>query len=400
MRIAYLCNRYPTVSHSFVRREIAGVEAAGHVVDRYTVRHPGPLVDAGDEKEKSRTTVILAAGATGLGFALIRAALRNPRRFAAGLGLTLRGAGWSPRAIVRALAYLGEAAWLVERFRTAPVDHLHAHFGTNPAAVAWLVRRLGGPPYSFTAHGPDEFDRPEALDLGGKVADARLAVGISSFGRSQLMRWSAPPHWHKIAVVRCGVDAGFLEGTPPPAPSAPRFAAVARLNAQKGLPVLIEAAALLKERGRDFNIAIAGDGELRDMLVRRIAESGLEGRVELLGSLDGAGVRRLLEESRVFVLPSFAEGLPVVIMEALALQRPVIASAIAGTPELVDAGCGWLVPAGSAEAVADAMEAAIDASDETIAAMGAEGRRRVAERHDSDRNARALLDAIEACPAC
>lgn len=400
MRIAYLCNRYPTVSHSFVRREIAGVEAAGHVVDRYTVRNPGPVVDASDETEKARTTVILAAGATGLGRALLSVALRSPAKFVGALGLTLRSAGLSPKAIVRALAYLGEAAWLVERFRKTPVDHLHVHFGTNPTAVARLARRLGGPPYSFTAHGPDEFDRPEALDLRGKVADARLAVAISSFGRSQLMRWSEPHHWPKLAVVRCGVDAGFLEVTPQPAPSAPRFAAVARLNAQKGLPVLIEAAALLKARGRDFHIAIAGDGELRDMLTRRIAESGLENQIELLGAIDGAGVRRLLEASRVFVLPSFAEGLPVVIMEALALQRPVIASAIAGTPELVDAGCGWLVPAGSPEAVADAMEAAIDASDETIAEMGREGRRRVAHYHDAAHNAQALIAAIEASPAC
>lgn len=400
MRIAYLCNRYPTVSHSFVRREIAGVESAGHIVDRYTVRHPGMVVDADDQAEALRTTVILAAGATGLGGALFRVALRSPRRFIASLWLAVRSAGWSPRAMVRAMAYLGEASWLVERFRKVPVDHLHAHFGTNPTMVARLVRRLGGPPYSFTAHGPDEFDRPEALDLRAKIADARLAVGISSFGRSQLMRWSDPIHWGKLAVVRCGVDAGFLDATPQPAPSAPRFAAVARLNGQKGLPVLIEAAALLKARGRDFHIAIAGDGELRDMLTRRIAEAGLKEQIELRGAIDGAGVRRLLEESRVFVLPSFAEGLPVVIMEALALQRPVIASSIAGTPELVDASCGWLVPAGSADAVADAMEAAIDASDETIAAMGREGHRRVAEQHDAVRNARALIDAIEACPPC
>jgi glycosyltransferase involved in cell wall biosynthesis len=400
VRIAYLCNRYPAVSHSFVRREIAGVEAAGHSVDRYTVRRPGALIDAGDRAEEARTTAILAAGATGLGTALLRAALRAPRRFAGALALAVRSAGWSPKAMVRAFAYLGEAAWLLERFRKAPVDHLHAHFGTNPAMVARLLRRLGGPPYSFTAHGPDEFDRPDALDLRGKIADARLAVAISSFGRSQLMRWADPADWGRIAVVRCGVDADFLDAAPRPAPSAPRFAAVARLNGQKGLPVLIEAAALLKARGRDFHIAIAGDGELRDMLTRRIAGAGLGDRVELLGSIDGAGVRRLLEDSRVFVLPSFAEGLPVVIMEALALQRPVIASAIAGTPELVDAGCGWLVPAGSPDAVADAMEAAIDASDETIAAMGREGRRRVAAQHDAASNARALVAAIAAQPSC
>ena len=400
MRIAYLCNRYPAVSHSFVRREIAGVEASGHSVDRYTVRAPTTLLDEDDRAEAGRTTAILAAGATGLLSALTVAALRTPRRLAGAARLALQGAGWSPAALVRHMAYLGEAAWLVRRFRAHPVDHLHAHFGTNPATVARLARRLGGPPYSFTAHGPDEFDRPEALDLRGKVADARLAVGISCFGRSQLMRWSDPAHWGKLAVARCGVDARFLAVDPPPAPSAPRFATVARLNAQKGLPLLIEAAALLRTRGRDFRLDIAGDGELREALAERIAEAALTEHVLLLGPLDGAGVRRLIEEARVFVLPSFAEGLPVVIMESLALGRPVIASAIAGTPELVDSACGWLVPAGSAEAVADAMEAAIDASDELIAAMGREGRRRVAERHDAAANAGALVALIAERPPC
>ena len=400
MRIAYLCNRYPAVSHSFIRREITGMEAAGHSVDRYTVRAPAALLDATDRAEAARTTTILAVGASGLVQAMIAALVRAPFRFVGAAQLALRGAGWSPTALVRHLAYLGEAAWLVRRLSANRIDHLHAHFGTNPATVARLARRLGGPPYSFTTHGPDEFDRPQALDLAGKVADARLAVVISSFGRSQLMRWSNPADWSRIIVARCGVDAAFLEKAPSAAPNAPRFAAVARLSGQKGLPLLVEAAALLRELGRDFQLDIAGDGELRDALMRQIAAAGLNEQVRLVGPLDSAGVRRLIEGARAFVLPSFAEGLPVVIMEALALERPVIATAIAGTPELVDASCGWLVPAGSAEAVAGAMAAAIDAPAAVIAAMGREGRRRVAEHHDASRNARALADTIAAAPAC
>ena len=393
MRIAYLCNRYPAVSHSFVRREIAGVEAAGHTVDRYTVRTPSGLVDAADQAEAERTTAILAAGVSRLAVGLILALVCTPWRLAGAARVALRGAGGSPKELVRRFAYLAEAAWLVRRFRRNPVDHLHAHFGTNPAMVARLVRRLGGPPYSFTAHGPDEFDRPESLDLRGKVAEARLAVGISSFGRSQLMRWSDPADWPRIMVARCGVDPSFFGAAA--LPQASRFAAVARLSGQKGLPLLIEAAALLKRCGREFQLDIAGSGELHDGLVRQIAAAGLEREVRLVGTLDGAGVRRLIENARAFVLPSFAEGLPVVIMEALALERPVIATAIAGTPELVDASCGWLVPAGSADAVAAAMVAALDAPDETIRAMGREGRLRVEERHDAARNAAGLMLAID-----
>jgi len=400
LKIAYLCNRYPAVSHSFVRREIAGVEAAGHEVVRFTVRAPATLVDGADRAEATKTTAILGQGMAALVLAGFAAAVRSPGAFLSSAMLVLRSGGARPKEMVRAVAYLLEAAWLRRRLERDGVDHLHVHFGTNPAMVARLARRLGGPPYSFTVHGPDEFDRPEALDLKGKVAEARLAVAISDFGRSQLMRWAAPRDWDRVKVVRCGVDAAFLGDRPPPASSAPRFAAVARLNGQKGLPVLIEAARLLKSRGRDFRLEIAGDGELRADLERQIADGGLSAHVQLLGSLDGAGVRVLLERSRAFVLPSFAEGLPVVIMEALALERPVIATAIAGTPELVDESCGWIVPAGSAVAVADAMEAAIDATDETIAAMGAAGRKRVAGAHDAGRNARTLIDAIASAPAC
>ena len=237
MKIAYLCNRYPAVSHSFVRREIAGVEAAGHQVDRYTVRKSLGVVDPADVVEAERTTGILAAGAPALLAAFIGAMLRTPRRTFGALGLTLRSAGWSPALVIRHLAYVCEAAWLVRRFRSHAVDHLHAHFGTNPATVARLARRLGGPPYSFTAHGPDEFDRAEALDLKGKVAEAYAAVAISSFGASQLMRWSDPADWHRIIVARCGVDASFLASPPSSAPDIPRFATVARLGGPEGTAV-------------------------------------------------------------------------------------------------------------------------------------------------------------------
>ena len=155
MRIAYLCNRYPAVSHSFVRREIAGVEASGHSVDRYTVRAPTTLLDEDDRAEAGRTTAILAAGATGLLSALTVAALRTPRRLAGAARLALQGAGWSPAALVRHMAYLGEAAWLVRRFRAHPVDHLHAHSLGSPAD--WAGRPTASPrtdPTSSTGPRP------------------------------------------------------------------------------------------------------------------------------------------------------------------------------------------------------------------------------------------------------
>ncbi|UAK23358.1 glycosyltransferase family 4 protein [Sphingomonas nostoxanthinifaciens] len=397
MHIAYLTNQYPAVSHSFIRREIAAMEALGHRIDRYSVRGPGGGLGAEDQAEVARTTPILAQGAAALLRAMLAELVTRPATWFAALRLTLGMHKAAGRGLVPHLAYLAEACWLARALRASGAEHVHVHFGTNPAAVARIARRLGAPPYSFTVHGPDEFDRPQELDLAGKVADAKAAVAISSYGRGQLMRWSALADWPKIGVARCGIDASFREvDDVPSAPGIPGFVAVARLAPQKGLPLLIEAAGRLARDGRDFTLTLVGDGPLRAELTAQAARLGLSDRVVFAGICDGAGVRRHLLAARAFVLPSFAEGLPVVIMEALALRRPVVVSAIAGTPELVDHECGWLVPAGSVEALADAMAAVLDADPAQLAAMGEEGRARVLAQHDAAANARALTALIAA----
>jgi glycosyltransferase involved in cell wall biosynthesis len=197
------------------------------------------------------------------------------------------------------------------------------------------------------------------------------------------MRWSAPRHWPKIKVVRCGIDDTFLAGDAPPAPVAPTLCFVGRLGAQKGVPLLIEAAARLAQQGVAFHLTLCGDGELRGEIEAAITAARLGDRVTLTGYCDAATVRRHILAARAFVLPSFAEGLPVVLMEALALERPVITTAIAGVPELVDAGCGWLIPAGTVDALVAAMAEALAAAPETLARMGAEGRARVLAAHDA-----------------
>lgn len=395
MTIAYLVNRYPAVSHSFIRREILGLEAAGIEVRRFSIRPlDHALPDPQDRAEQARTTVVLGRGAAALLSPTLRRMLRRPGRFLAALRLAIRMAQGTPRRLPRCLAYLAEACWLAPRM--AGVTHLHAHFGTNPAAVARLLHRLTGLPYSFTVHGPEEFDSPQALDLAGKVADATLVAGVSAFGVSQLMRWSAVEDWPKLAVVRCGVDARFADAPAAPPVVAPALCCVARLSAQKGLPLLIEAAALLARRGTDFTLALVGDGELRGAIERRIADAGLGDRVTITGYLSAADVAERIEASRAMVLPSFAEGLPVVIMEALALRTPVVTTAVAGIPELVDESCGWLVPAGSAERLADAMAEALAADPARLRAMGEAGRARVLAMHDAGANARGLAERIGA----
>ena len=397
MRLAYLCNVYPAVSHSFVRREIEALVNIGYDVVRFSIRpHRPDLKDPDDLRESAITEAVLGAGYTKLLFEAVGELVRRPRLAVKALATAYRMSAAQPKLFVRHIAYLLEAAWLLKRFNQLGVTHLHAHFGTNPAAVALLVRTLGGPPFSFTVHGPDEFDAPIALALREKIAASSFVVAISSFGRSQLMRWSAMDQWAKIKVVRCGLGDISFGKAAEPGPASREFCCIARLTAQKGLPLLIDACAKLDAEGDAFSVTIIGDGELKSELAAQVGARGLGHRITLAGSKSGAEIRDYLLRSRALVLPSFAEGLPVVLMEAMALSRPVIATSIAGIPELVDGTCGWLIPAGSVDALVLAMREVLQASTEDLAAKGRVGRARVRRRHSAERGAELLAGLIDA----
>lgn len=399
MTIAYVLNTYPQPSHSFIRREVRALERQGHEVLRLAMRRTElTLVDPGDKEEASRTQYVLDAGPAGLARALARAVFARPGPTLAALRLALKMGKASPVGRLRHLIYLGEAAIVAERCAAAGVSHVHAHFGTNAAAVATLTRVMGGPPYSFTVHGPEEFDAVAALSLAEKIEHAAFVVGVSQFGRSQLCRWTPLADWDKVKVVHCGIEPAAF---PEPAPAEPRrgvhLVAIGRFVEQKGQKVLVEAMALLKDRLPDVTLALVGDGELRGELEREIAAAGLGQNVRITGWLDEAGVRDEIAKADALAMPSFAEGLPMVIMEAMAMARPVISTCIAGAPELVLEGeTGWLVPAGDAEAFADAIETLAATPAETRDAMGRAGRARVLARHAVDGEAEKLAAHIAA----
>ncbi len=398
MRIAYLVNQYPSISHTFVRREIEALEELGCEVVRYSIRpmNEKALPDPADQHELGITRAILGKGARAILPSLARVAAARPASFARAEQLTMRIGRRSERGLLRNFAYLAEACALLESLEKEKVQHLHAHFGTNSAAVAMLARELGGPTYSFTVHGPEEFDKPDLIALREKIARSAFVVGVSSFGRSQLYRYCDGAAWSKVHVVRCGVDAGYVAQAPTQVPSVPRFCSVGRLSEQKGQLLLVQAAAQLKHEGRQFELVLVGDGPMRAEIEALIAREGLGSYVTITGWASGAEVRKQIEAARAFVLPSFAEGLPVVLMEALGRGRPVITTYIAGIPELVQDGInGWLVPAGSTEHVASAMRAALDATPEQLSEMGQKGYQRVREMHDAAANARSLLTLFE-----
>jgi colanic acid/amylovoran biosynthesis glycosyltransferase len=401
MRIAYLVNQYPKPSHTFIRREIAALEELGFQVERFSLRRAREgVTDPADRRELGRTYAVLAAGIWAFGSASLRAALWAPHRFVRALYRAV-SLGWcSDRGILRHLVYLAEGAVVARRLGETRCRHVHAHFGTNSTTVALLAATLSGVTFSFTVHGPEEFDKPDAIGLPRKVAEAAFVVAISSFGRSQVYRRCEVSSWPKVHVIRCGIDDAYVaEGEPPPVPMAHRLVCVGRLCEQKGQLLLVEAARRLMREGEDFELVLVGDGEMRGEVERRVAEAGLGGRVRITGWATEDEVRREILAARALVLPSFAEGLPVVLMEALALGRPVISTFVAGIPELVVPGeCGWLVPAGSVEALVDALREALHAEPGDLAVMGAHGAERVRRDHSVRRNVAELARLFRGQP--
>jgi glycosyltransferase involved in cell wall biosynthesis len=393
MRLAYLINQYPMVSHSFVRREILALERQGCEVLRIAMRGwDGTAFDAADRLERTQTRYLLQGGAGALLRAVLKRLVRHPRRFAQALALTVSISRYADRSLVVHLAYLCEACRLADWLEQAGIDHLHAHFGTNSATVAMLAHAAGGPRFSFTVHGPEEFDKPAALSLAEKIRRSCFVVAISSFGRSQLLRLTEYANWDKVKIVHCGLDPAFGDTDRHDASAVPRFVCVGRLCEQKGQLLLIEAARRLRDSGVVFELVLSGDGDMRGELESVIRSAGLQDRVRITGWIDEARVRAEILAAWALVLPSFAEGLPVVIMEAMALCRPVISTYIAGIPELVRTGeHGWLVPAGDVEALVEAMQACLRMPEAERHRMGVAARQRVRARHDIDVEAAKLI---------
>ena len=392
MRLTYFINQYPKVSHSFIRREILALERQGFAVQRIALRGwDGDLVDAEDLSEREQTLYVLKRGGLALLSATLLLAFTSPLRFISALFIALRMARGADRPWPYHLIYLAEACQILpwmSKFKTA---HLHAHFGTNSAEVAMLAHALGGPPYSFTVHGPEEFDKPQFIGLSEKIRRSAFVVAISSYGRSQLLRWVGHDQWPKVQVVHCGLESAFHEVAPVSIPAAARLVCVGRLCEQKGQLLLIEAAKKLAEDGIDFDLVLAGDGEMRIEIEKLIQRYGLEKRVRITGWISSDQVRTEILAARGLVLPSFAEGLPVVIMEAMALRRPVLTTFVAGIPELVRPGeNGWLFPPGSIVELAAAIEDFLATSVDGLKRMGEAGYQRVLQRHSIDAEASKL----------
>ena len=378
LRLAYMTAIYPRATDTFIQREVAALRAHGVFIQTFSVRQPAAKEIVGPEQQAERQSTIYLLPPSPI--ELLRSQFSlffgSPRRYLKALwcALTVRGGGISP--LLHSLIYFAEGGLIAWHMRRQNIAHLHAHFSTHEGTVAMLAAELGGRSFSMTIHGPAEFFDPIVSRMGEKVRRAKFIACISQFCRSQVMVFADQDDWQKLRIIHCGVDPSLFKPTDHHDQGS-RLLFVGRLAAVKGLPMLLEAVAQLKKRRPDIILTVAGDGPDRQRLTTQAEDLGLSQNVNFLGYQSQQQVRELLGQTDVFVMASFAEGVPVVLMEAMAASVPVVATRVAGVAELVEEGVsGYLVPPSDAPSIANAVERLLG-DGQLRAKMGAAGREKV-----------------------
>jgi colanic acid/amylovoran biosynthesis glycosyltransferase len=408
--VAYLISRYPWLSHTFITREVTELRRLGMEIETVSVRAPADeeVLSYADRCERTQTHVLVPPRMTTLLTAHLRALSRRPAAYFSTLSYALRLRAGGPRAAIWQLFYFAEAILLWHHCVRRGTRHIHAHFANVSADVAMLAARFGGSggdrggrwTWSFSMHsqvaqrgdGATDFYDVVRHRLRAKVEQALFVACVSDFERSRLMTLVDPDHWRKLRVVRCGVDID--EFRPPRrderADARLRILTVGRMLALKGHALLLEAVALRRAAGSPVRLTLVGDGPVREQLERLASDLGIDGDVTFAGAVASDRIHAYYAAADVFCLPSLAEGIPVVLMEAMATGLPVVATRIAGIPELVREGeCGLLVVPGRGDVLAEALARLAD-SRELRRAMGTAARGRVAAEFERQRSARRL----------
>jgi glycosyltransferase involved in cell wall biosynthesis len=383
--VTYLTGEYPAVSHTFILREVEALRRLGFDIETASVRRTGAEQHRGPAEKAAAQSTFYVQEAAKSPLRLLSAqqqALKEPARYFGTLARAWRMRAPGLRAALYQLFYFAEATILAQHLKTGGRTHLHNHFAGASASVSILAARLAGVSYSFTLHGPADLAEPARWKLGEKIASAAFVACISHYARSQAMLVSDPAHWDRLKIVHCGVEpALYTRDRVETGDPRLHLVFVGRLAPVKGLRVLIEALGARRAGGGgDVRLTIVGDGPERATLEAMAAPLG--DQVHFTGFQSQDEVAAILATAHAFVLPSFAEGVPVVLMEALAAGLPVIATRITGVPELVEHGTsGFLVSPGDPRALATAIDA-LAAMPDRGAGLGAAGRDRVRAEFD------------------
>ncbi|HHI68842.1 MAG TPA: colanic acid biosynthesis glycosyltransferase WcaL [Planctomycetes bacterium] len=386
--LAYLASEYPAISHTFIFREVRHLREKGFQVHTASVRKPKNLekMTPEEKEESARTLYILSRFPWGLLKDNLLLFLSGPGRYLAMAAEAWRAHRLGRRSLVKTLAYLAEAGVLVRWLASKGVDHLHVHFA-NPAATAAMIGAASGRfTFSLSVHGPSVFFRTVESVLPRKLEKAHFVRCISHFCRSQVMTFLQPSHWEKLEIVRCGVNPEVFEPRKDPGGETKEILCVARVVPVKGQHLLLRACRVLAEKGISFHLTLVGGGDDLESVRDEAARLGLAEKVTLTGPVGQGEIRRYFDAAHVFALPSFAEGVPVVLMEAMSKEIPVIASRVNGIPELIEDGReGFLITPSHEEELADRLERLL--ADKALREeMGRKGREKVKALYDLDKN--------------
>jgi colanic acid/amylovoran biosynthesis glycosyltransferase len=398
LRVAYIMSRFPRLTETFILYEMLAVEAQGVCIEIYPlIREHAPVghQDAQPLVERAHYTPFVSVP---LLRANLRSLRRQPRAYLGALGDVVRATWGSRRFFLRSLVLFPKAVFLAERMVEDGIAHVHAHFASHPAAVAFIIHRLTGLPYSFTAHGSD-LHRDQHM-LREKVREAAFAVPISEYNRDVIVATCGPESADRLEVIHCGVDTARFEpnhnGQLPDRDRSLRLLCIGTLHAVKGQRYLIEAVAQLRAEGFDVTCDFVGDGPNHAILVQQVEQAGLSEAIRFHGAQTREQVIAHLGRADVLAAPSVPtsdgrrEGIPVALMEAMASGLPVVASRLSGIPELVrDGETGLLAPPGDVDALAAKIRQLYD--DPALRrALGMAGRAAVVRDFDLHRNAAAL----------
>jgi len=392
--IAYLVSRYPTLSMTFVMREVLSLRALGFRIETVSINppdRPAERLTPQERDEATRTCCVKCDGITGAAAAHLKTLMMNFSGYLRGLALALRLGGLDFRRLFLNLAYFTEALMVGRWMRRNGQTHLHVHLASQAASVGLFVQRVFRTGYSIAVHGPDEFFDAEGQYLAQKIAAADFLVCISTYTRSQLMNLSPYAHWSKFVVSRLGVDPTLF--SPLPANPAQDFfdiLCVGRLTPAKGQHLLLDAVDQLTAQGRRIRLRLVGNGPDEASLRAHAARLLSPATVVFEGAVNQDRIRTLYAQAHLFCLPSFAEGLPVVLMEAMSMRIPCVSTNIAGIPELIRNHVdGLLVTPGDSAALAEALAQLMDDSG-LRDRLATSGRKRVLDDYDLARSAEAL----------
>jgi colanic acid/amylovoran biosynthesis glycosyltransferase len=397
MRIAYLTGTYPRATDTFIQREVNSLRSREIFVQTFAVRRPSDSQIVGPEQanEREQTFYLLPSNLFFLLWSHLLLFIKAPRRYVSTIGIALKTSQPGLKGISYQVFYFIEAGLLAYKIKKLNIQHLHNHLGDSSCSVAMLAAELGGFSYSFTLHGPYIFYEPYRWALREKIIRAKFVACISHFCRSQAMYFSPLGCWKHLPIVHCGVDPSLFQ----PAfheEVGKNLLCIGRISAAKGFPILLESLVEIKKSVPCVHLTIVGDGEDRQALESLSRNLDLGEQITFAGYQSQAAVRDYIQQADVFVLPSFAEGVPVSLMEAMAAGVPVVSTRIAGISELVEENIsGYLIPPGDSEALAEKVVQLLNSSD-LRTAFGEAGRKKVCQEFNLNREAEWLHQVMMA----